>query len=75
MSSFKLTNAQQIVLSDTDGYILDVWEYDERDDNYTFLTRLFGKGNLQEAVNNAIDQLMQENIVESYDDVATDDIF
>ena len=42
MSSFKLTNAQQIVLSDTDGYILDVWEYDERDDNYTFLTRIFG---------------------------------
>lgn len=75
MSSFKLTNAQQIVLIDADGYLIDIWEYDERDNNYSFLTRLFGKGNLQEAVNNVIDKLMQENIVESYDDVATDDIF
>lgn len=74
MSSFKLTNAQQIVLIDADGYLIDIWEYDERDNNYSFLTRLFGKGNLQEAVNNVIDQLMQENIVESYDDINIDDL-
>lgn len=74
MSTLKLTNAQQIVLIDADGYLIDIWEYDERDNNYSFLTRLFGKGDLQEAVNNVIDQLMQENIVESYDDINIDDL-
>lgn len=75
MSTLKLTNAQQIVLIDADGYLIDIWEYDERDNNYSFLTRLFGKGDLQEAVNDAINQLVDEGIVDSHDDVATDDIF
>lgn len=74
MSILKLTNAQ-LVLTNPSGFLFDVLEYDERNDDYSFLTRIFGVGDLQDAVNNAIEQLMQENLVDSYDDVATDDIF
>lgn len=72
MSSLKLTNSQ-LVLTNPGGFLFDVLEYDERNDDYSFLTRIFGVGDLQDAVNNAIEQLMQENLVDSYDDINTEE--
>lgn len=74
MSSLKLTNAQ-LVLTNPGGFLFDVLEYDEINDDYSLLTRIFGIGDLQEAVNNAIDQLMQESLIDSHDDINTEDCF